>query len=164
MRVLTMLRGKAGLLLVAAVIGIGATACIPNTGPPPTSDPYQGPLFAATNADRAANGLPPLTFSPKLATLAGSHACDMAHQELLFHTDLNATLNSSDYSAFWTLGENILVGPIGMTPDQQNTAWMNSAPHRANILSPNFNVVGMNECNSGDGRVWASVDFGGLSG
>jgi uncharacterized protein YkwD len=164
MRAFTLLRGRTGVLLMAALIGVGASACIPNTGPPPSTDPFQGPLYSLTNGDRAANGLPGLTFSPKLAVLAGNHACDMANQQSLFHTDLNATINSSDYSAFWTLGENILVGPAGMSPQAMESAWMNSPPHRANILSGNFNVFGMNECTSADGRVWASVDFGGLSG
>jgi uncharacterized protein YkwD len=39
---------------------------------------------------------------------------------------------------------------------------MNSAGHRANILSPNYNVVGLAFFNGPDGRLWATVDFGGV--
>ena len=39
---------------------------------------------------------------------------------------------------------------------------MGSPTHRANILNPNFNVVGMAACFAADGRVWATQEFGAL--
>ena len=39
---------------------------------------------------------------------------------------------------------------------------MSSAPHRANILSRAFNVVGIGYVRSLDGRIWAVQDFGGI--
>ncbi|MNC67305.1 Cysteine-rich secretory protein family protein [compost metagenome] len=38
-------------------------------------------------------------------------------------------------------GENIAMGQ--RTPQEVMTAWMNSAGHRANILSANFNYIGV---------------------
>jgi uncharacterized protein YkwD len=160
MRATALLSKRTAVLVIALAIGIGATACIPDTGPPPTGDPFQGPLLNAINQDRANNGLSPLTFSPKLAVLAGGHSCDMAQAQSLYHTDLAATINSSGYTAFVSLDENIVVGPAGLTPQQIEAAWMTSPPHRANILSATINVVGMNACTSSDGRVWATADFG----
>jgi uncharacterized protein YkwD len=141
---------------------VAVTGCIPNTGPAPTADPFQGPLFAAINRDRAESGLPALEFSPKLGTLAGSHSCDMASSHTLDHTDLQGLLATSDYAAFDVLRENVIVAPPGSTPDQLESAWMGSSLHRANILATDVNVVGMNECTSSDGLVWATEDFGGL--
>jgi uncharacterized protein YkwD len=153
---------RTAVVLVAAFIGLGAAGCIPDTGPPPLNDPYQTPLFNATNADRASNGLAPLTFSPKVSVLAGGHACDMARVGYLFHTDLAATLSSGDYSAYSALGENIIVAPPGTPPLAMEAAWMGSALHRDNILNPAFDVVGINVCIGGDGRMWGTVDFGRL--
>jgi uncharacterized protein YkwD len=154
-------RPRAAMLVLAAVIGLTATACIPDTGPPPAHDPYQTPLFNVTNSDRANYGLAPLTFSPRLSVLAGGHSCDMAQTGDLFHDNLGALL-SGDYSNYSALGENILMGPPGMSPYDMEAAWMGSSSHRANILNPAYNVIGMNVCISADGRLWATVIFGRL--
>ena len=71
-------RKRTAVVIVALAIAIGATACLPNTGPPPTVDVYQRAMFDAVNRDRANAGLPQLTFSPNLSVLAGGHSCDMA--------------------------------------------------------------------------------------
>jgi uncharacterized protein YkwD len=39
---------------------------------------------------------------------------------------------------------------------------MYSAEHRANILSGNYNIVGIGYFRSGDGRLWVVQDFGGI--
>jgi uncharacterized protein YkwD len=49
-----------------------------------------------------------------------------------------------------------------MTSDQMEAAWMASAPHRANIISGAFNVVGIGCYRGPDGRVRAVQDFGGI--
>jgi uncharacterized protein YkwD len=157
-----LLRKRTAVVVLALAIAIGATACLPDTGPPPTVDGYQRAMFDAVNQDRGNAGLPPLTFSPKLSGLAGPHSCDMQRAGYLFHNDLSATLNNPDYSAFWTLGENVIVAPASMSAWDLEAIWMGSATHRANILNPNFNVVGMAACFAGDGLVWATQDFGAL--
>jgi uncharacterized protein YkwD len=157
----TKIRKRAAILVMAAVIGIGATACLPTTGPDP-DNAYQNMLLQAMNRDRAANGLPRLTWSPKLSVLAMDWANQMARVNNLYHQDLGAVLNRGDYGEFWTLGENILVGPASMPIDQMESVWMNSAGHRANILSRNYNVVGLAFVNGPDGRLWVCVDFGGV--
>ncbi len=76
------------------------------------------------------------------------------------HQDLGAVINRSDYNDIWTLGENLLVGPAGMPIEQMEQVWMNSPGHRANILSRNFNIVGLAFVSGPDGRIWVTVDFG----
>ena len=39
---------------------------------------------------------------------------------------------------------------------------MGSAPHRANILSGGFNIVGIGYVRGVDGRLWVVQDFGGI--
>jgi len=145
---------------MAAVVALGATACLPTTGADPT-DPYVNLLFQAMNRDRVANGLPRLTWSPKLSVLAYDWSAEMSRSGWLRHQDLGAAINRSDYSDIWTLGENILVGPAGMPIEQMEQVWMNSPGHRANILSRNFNIVGLAFVSGPDGRIWVTVDFGG---
>jgi uncharacterized protein YkwD len=112
------------------------------------------------NADRNAQGLPGLWWNDKLGGLAASHSEWMAMTGSFQHRDLYATINDPNYGEFWGLGENILVGSCGISAAQMHQAWMNSPGHRANILSPSYNVVGIHVVCGGDGRLWATQNFG----
>jgi len=114
------------------------------------------------NHDRAANGLPPLTWSPKLANQAGTWANSMANSGSLEHQNLGGLVSSADYGGFRTMAENIFVGTVGMSAEQVEGAWMSSPEHRANIVSGNYNIVGIGYFRSGDGRLWVVQDFGGI--
>ena len=162
MKVHHLLKRRVALVAVAAALALGATACgLPNTSAPP-SDAIQSGVLQAMNADRQANGVPPLTWSPKLGNTAGSWAWNEANVNSMYHQDLTALLYSPDYSGWYTLGENLLVGPGSMTVAQMEQAWMNSAPHRANILNRAFNAAGVGYVHGPDGRIWVVVDFGGV--
>jgi uncharacterized protein YkwD len=159
----TVLGKRAAAIAVIALIGFGLSSCtLANTSSTPPSDPYTNALYNALNSDRVANGLPPLTWSPKLANTAGTWAHQMSNANTLYHQDLVALINSPDYTGYYTLGENILVVAATMTPTQMEATWMASAPHRANILSTNFNIVGIGYYRGPDGRIWAVQDFGGI--
>ena len=157
----TTTRRRITLVVVALALGLATTACFPNTGPPPT-DPTIGGIYQAMNSDRAAAGLAPLTWSPKLANLAGSWSDNMAAQHRMYHRDLGSTLYSPDFNGYYTLGENVLVGPLNMSAGEMEAAWMGSPPHRANILSTQFNVVGVGVVWGNDGKAYATVNFGGI--
>jgi uncharacterized protein YkwD len=156
----TRLKKRSMVLVLAALVALGATACVPDTGPPP-ADPLANGMFNAMNRDRANYGLPPLTWSPRLGDTTGPHSYAMSQSNYLYHSNLGGLLSSPDYQNFWTLGENVLVGPGNMSADAMESVWMNSPGHRANILSWNFNTVGVGYWRGADGRVWATVIFGG---
>lgn len=162
MRVKTLLGKKTAAVVLMAVTGLGLSGCFADTSSTPPSDPFVNGLYQALNRDRASQGLPPLTWSPKLANNAGWWASNMAGANSLYHQNLSALLGSSDYSAYYTLGENIMVGPGSMTPDAIEGAWRSSPPHWANITSRSFNVVGIGYVHGPDGRIWAVQEFGGL--
>ena len=61
-------------------------------------------------------------------------------------------------TSFSTMGENILVGPANMSVAQMEGAWMNSAPHRANILHSTFRHVAIGAVRV-DGVLWVTVFF-----
>ena len=154
---------RAAAVAMVALVGLGLSACgFANTSASGPSDPLISAMYQALNQDRAANGLPPLTWSPKLQNSAGTWSNQMANDNSLHHQNLGALISGPDYSGYNTLGENILDGPGNMTAAQMEAAWMASPPHRANITSGNFNIVGIGVYWGPDGRIWATVDFGGI--
>ena len=162
MRASTRMRKGAAVALMMGLIAVGTTACFPDTSPSEPADPYFAAMYRAINRDRGNAGLPGLVNSPRLGNLASSWSWQMGQDGWLRHQNLSAILYSSDFEAYYTLGENIIVAPGYYTADQLEAAWMASAPHRANILSGNFNVVGVGMVRGPDGRIWATVDFGTL--
>jgi uncharacterized protein YkwD len=140
-----------------------AAAPAPQPAPapaPPASfcDGSGGAVLSAMNGDRAANGAAPLCGNSQLSGIAQNWANWMAAHGSLTHQDLNALIGSTPFS---TIGENILVGPGNMSSAEMEVAWMNSPPHRANILSRSFSAAGVGIAFGADGRVWVAVDFGG---
>jgi uncharacterized protein YkwD len=115
-------------------------------------------VIGAMNSDRAANGLPGLCADGQLTSFAQNWANQMAAMQSLVHQNIGGLIGSTGFS---TMGENILDGPGGMSVAEMESAWMNSAPHRANILSGAFSSAGVGIAYSSDGRVWVCVDFGG---
>lgn len=163
MRAITGVRRRAAILVAVAAIGIGASGCFanvtPGVGP---ADPLKAQLFNAMNYDRAIRGVPQLQYSPKLDNLAGTWAWNMATHHGFTHQNLTSVIYGPDFVGWYTLGENILVGPKNMSANQMEAAWMNSPPHRANILNGNFNAVGIGFWVGPDDRLWVCVDFGGI--
>jgi uncharacterized protein YkwD len=163
MRVQQSVRKRVAIVAAAAIIGLTAASCgFANTSSGGPADSYAAGLYNALNYNRVMNGLPQLTWSPKLANQAGSWAHQMANANTLYHQDLGALIGSPDYFGYRTLGENIMVGPGALSANQVEGSWMASGPHRANILSGAFNIVGIGYYRGPDGRIWAVQDFGGI--
>lgn len=94
---------------------------------------YQQTLI---NRDRAAAGLPPLSWSSCLASIARSNAVRLSRQGWVqpYHTnganlDLGCGLGNH-------AGENVGYWSGGINDGQLNSMFMNSPEHRANILGP----------------------------
>jgi uncharacterized protein YkwD len=162
MRLKSLLGRKTAAIILMGVVGLGLTGCFPDRSSTPPSDAFTNELYNRMNADRASAGLGPLTWSPKLANNAGSWAWQMSVANSLYHQNLGALLGSSTYTAYYTLGENILVGPGNMSPASIESSWRASPPHWANISSRAFNVVGIGYVRGPDGRIWAVQEFGAL--
>jgi uncharacterized protein YkwD len=154
---------------IKALIGVMAIAALVSAcGPRPSAGPgscgpddVTGAVFNRINADRAAYGLGPLSWSGQLGCLASDWSNHMASTGVMSHRDLSAVLGWPGYEGWHTLGENVLEGPPGTTADQMEDAWMASSDHRANILSGAYSYVGVGFAVSGDGQVWATENFGG---
>jgi uncharacterized protein YkwD len=158
----TLLKRKTAAIAMAVLIALGLSACgLPNSSSGPPPDPKTQRLYGALTWDRGTVGLGALTWSPKLAYNAANWACTMRDANTLYHQNLAGLLANPDYAVFWTLGENIMVGPGSMTGDQIEGVWRNSPPHWANITSRAFTHVGIGYCYGGDGRIWAVQEFAG---
>ena len=108
-------------------------------------------------------GRVPTTSNTMLNTAAQRHSCYMASYDVMSHTGgPNAddrsmvdrvTKTGYKYSA---IGENVAKGQT--TARSVMTAWLNSAGHRKNIESINFNEIGVGLKQSDDGsRYWTQV-------
>jgi uncharacterized protein YkwD len=124
------------------------------------------------NGERARNHLRPLRISPKLSRAARRHSHAMARRHFFSHTSLGGAsfvdrIRRTGYLSnvrSWRVGENIAYGSGGRsTPRSIGTAWMNSPPHRANILSSSFRSIGIGIALGtpvGGGGATYTTDFG----
>lgn len=124
---------------------------------PPTPEPVPAPtettgqaLLRLHNEYRQANGIRPLAWHARLATLAKTHAETMARFEQMSHDvggkfqDRLAADRSLKYRA---AGENIA---SALTAESAFKAWLKSAPHLQSIVNRNF--TGMAGATNSDGR------------
>ena len=108
-------------------------------------------LLNAANHDRAASGLPALQWDPALAAAAYQHALRMAQMNTISHQfPGEAPMQERARQAgarFSLVAENVAEGPsvVGL-----HTQWMNSPPHRANLLDPELNSIGIAVVQSGN--------------
>ncbi|MFI5047585.1 MAG: CAP domain-containing protein [Acidimicrobiia bacterium] len=163
MRVVSSAKKRVAIVVAIVALGVATSGCIPDsTGAVGPADPFRAQIFDGLNKIRRDHGVAPFDYSPKLEILAQIWSGIMGNGVGLKHQNLADTLNNNtDYANFYTLGENILVGPWLMGAQNILNAFMNSPPHRDNILSRNFNVVGVGFFGK-DGQIWICLDFGGL--
>ena len=123
--------------------------------PSSTSDPscspsgntgFENTLLGLINQERAAQSLPAYTAQGQLQTAARLHSTDMACNGFFSHTGSDGStvglrVTAQGYSWSW-VGENIFAG-TSATPQSAFDWWMNSALHRANLLSPNYIEIGL---------------------
>lgn len=97
-------------------------------------------VLCLINQERTARGLPSLRPSPRLSHAAQSHTQAMVSTAYFGH-GANFTLRFSAVGYDWrAAGENIATGYA--TPRSVVAAWMASAGHCRNILSPTFRDAG----------------------
>ena len=115
------------------------------------TEALEAAVIGRINAIRRARGLRPLRNNGRLGAAADFHSRDMARKGYFEHDSAGGTAFWRRIERFypsrgfrsWTVGENLLWGT-----DQYGAAfavreWMNSPPHRENILSRDWREIGI---------------------
>jgi uncharacterized protein YkwD len=114
-------------------------------------------LMALVNKHRRAVGLPALTVDSRLAAVARKHTEQMAASGVLRHNDALFTASSHKTLGMKAFGENV---GWNYSVGGQDSAFLNSPLHRANIETRSFRVAGFAVVRGADGRIWSTEDFG----
>jgi uncharacterized protein YkwD len=141
----------------ALAVAIAATACLP---PGATSHTDHDGMVSVINASRAANGLGAVSVDSQLDTMAQNWAQQLAANGQLSHQNLAAIIGSPYMAGWQRLTENLFQGSPSSTNAFVENAWMASSAHRANILDPNVNRVGVGVAHDGSGTTYVVADFG----
>jgi uncharacterized protein YkwD len=111
-------------------------------------------VFKATNASRSGSHLAKLQLNRAMSQVARRHSLAMARAGELFHTsDVGVYLDGVEWHAW---GENVGYTPGDVASLQQ--AFMDSPPHRENILNGAFHQVAIGAVRV-DGTLWVTVFF-----
>jgi uncharacterized protein YkwD len=126
-----------------------------------SAEPY---ILAAINRIRQEYHLPVLTSSPDLQQFAQNHSRYMAKSGYLGHgqsgMDFKARIEKAGLKGWREVGEN-----VGRSQGYRNNAdtiisgWMESKPHRKNILTAGFNMTGIGTSIAADGTLYATQVF-----
>ena len=121
--------------------------------------PAEQTIFDSANRERAARGLQPLKWNASLALAARLHAQMMAQEGAISHQfpgemDMGTRISMAGVH-FISAAENVAEAPSAAALHQ---AWMNSPPHRQNILDPELDSLGVAVVER-DEQLFAVQDF-----
>ena len=145
-------------LLVLCFVATSFAAPVAPAGARPSNSAEQM-LYDAVNRERSSLGLRQLQWDNALANAARLHTTLLATHDALSHrfdgeADLQTRLRMAGAS-FSLVAENVAQAPDVST---LHIAWMNSAPHRANILDPQVDSIGIAIERRGE-EYYATQDF-----
>ncbi|SCL24791.1 Uncharacterized conserved protein YkwD, contains CAP (CSP/antigen 5/PR1) domain [Micromonospora inyonensis] len=128
-------------------------------GPDTRRTHLENTVVRLTNQARAKAGVPPLKINELLRQAARSHSTDMARRGFFSHNDPDGVtpfdrMRSHGYAQ--PAAENIAKGQ--RQPHEVIHSWLNSPGHRANLLNPEFSVIGVGL--HLDGGPWWTQNFG----
>jgi uncharacterized protein YkwD len=155
-------RGAAALLpLILTALGAWASAAPEPSEPPGPADPLIATLIAAHNRERASEKKPPLAYNAQLEAAARVQARDMAERDAMSHEGSDGStpaqrIERQGYRGR-RIGENVAEGQESVAEVMKT--WMNSPPHRENLLG-DFSEIGAARALARDGTPYWCVDFG----
>jgi uncharacterized protein YkwD len=117
-------------------------------------------MLTTVNREREANGLQPVIMDMQLRKLARSHSLDMFQRGYFSHYTPDGLspfdrMNAANIEYTYA-GENLALAP---STDLAMQGLMNSPGHRANILNPNFNKIGIGAIDGGIYGIMFSQEF-----
>jgi uncharacterized protein YkwD len=138
-------------LVHAQLKGTAAVAAPKRSGTRAAMAALEGSVVARMNAVRRSHRLQPLRMSRRLRTAALFHSKDMGRRGYFEHDSVTGTPFWRRIERFypsrgfmsWTVGENLLWGSDTYDATFALREWMESPPHRQNILSRDWREVGI---------------------
>lgn len=123
-----------------------------------TSHAFIKQVVELVNAERAKEGLSPLTINTNVQAAAWVRAVEC--EQSFSHTRPNgssfATALKEQNVSYRSAGENIAWGQ--RSPEEVMHAWMNSEGHRDNIMNPNFTTIGVGYYQNANGvNYWCQL-------
>src|SRR6266540_574136 len=150
-----MRRAALALVLIAWALPAGAAdaGALPGSDRAPTAASaqqisevrgLQTELLAAINELRRTKGLRELRLNSALSQAALGHSVSMAKRGFFRHSGWDGSpfwqRIKPTYrplpNARWSVGENLVWASPDLSADRAIEIWLNSPPHRANLLSP----------------------------
>jgi len=151
------------LLLIGFFVTLSVSA---RPEPEVKLSPEEKRILELTNAEREKAKLPALKPNPLLMDAARAHTANMATTGRLDHTLDNETpadrLKKRGY-AYARYGENIASGEDSK-PEDLFRVWMESPPHKANLLNGDYSEIGLGWVKPATGSSYATQVFGKPSG
>jgi len=142
----------------------------------PATDPritrLEAELIDLVNGERVAMGLGQLTFDPRMAEIARAHSAEMRDLHYFSHQSPTARLeNPMDRyclgmgstphivaeNIYWARGGHSFLNDVDL--HQAHEDLMHSPGHRANILDPDINRIGIGIVSDGSGAIWITQLF-----
>jgi uncharacterized protein YkwD len=126
-----------------------AAACKNSDANPATSSlkKVERATLCLLNQKRRQTGLRKLRHNKRLSRASKRHSRSMVARKVFEHGNFVGRIKAARYlkgSRSWSVGENIAWGSGTLaTPEEIVRAWMNSPPHRHNILSSKFREIGI---------------------
>jgi uncharacterized protein YkwD len=163
------MRRTARLLLASALTLAGSVAiALPQLAAPAEASAttvnsvrlngYEATILADINSARSSHGLRALAVTAGTTDVARRWAWHLAGAQFLSHNpSLASAIGSAGSSAWGMVSENVGSAPYD-DPAMLFDAYMNSAPHRANILDPQARYIGVGVVDRGD-TAWNTLDF-----
>lgn len=155
-------REKGRLIACAVGVALLCLLVVPVASSTPTG-PQTGSRAALSsqilrelNRVRAQHGLQPLALSAQLNSAASNHSRSMANDGYFTHESSNGTAfwqrirhyyGASGFH-YWAVGENLVWASPDLTAKMAVQMWMNSPPHRANLLSARWHQIGLSAVHS----------------
>ncbi len=130
------------------------------------SDPFESyrmDVYRMVNEERKNAGIVELKYNMQLENAAGEHAEAMMNEGFFAHTNPNSGSTVFDRCKHYLydqrdIGENIAEGQE--SPEAVMESWMNSPPHKKNILHDGFREIGIGIAETPDGDIYWVQVFG----
>lgn len=137
-------------LLALTALAVGSTAAASESSVT-RSPSLEALVLREINAVRVSRGVRPLARSQALSRAADGHSRSMVNLGYFSHESRNGTTFADRVKQYyvarspaWSVGENLAMFG-GLTPSAQDIvgAWLQSPPHRANLLRAGFRDAGI---------------------